>query len=149
MLALSLTMNEICSGPMFMQQRMAPAGEPDTARQACRTQSTLIRSDHSRGAFSNHATGTEMSARTAHNCAANVESSSRVTSVAARGRQAAADCRVYCPLSSLPVITPTSTGGGKPPSSSGSLAGRWERPLAADPRGSCEEPAPTGASLQA
>eukprot|EP00961_Rhodomonas_salina_P229232 3098249-Rhodomonas_salina.1 len=57
-----------------------------------------------------------MSARTAQNCAAKVESSRLFTIVFARGRRSAADRRIYRPESSRPRITPTSTGGGRPPS---------------------------------
>eukprot|EP00961_Rhodomonas_salina_P119299 1605362-Rhodomonas_salina.1 len=76
-----------------MQPSIAPSGEPDTAREACQTQSTRTLPVSSPLSVSNHLTGAEISARTAHNCAANVESSSRFTIVFARGRRAAANRR--------------------------------------------------------
>eukprot|EP00961_Rhodomonas_salina_P197930 2670841-Rhodomonas_salina.2 len=128
---------------------MAPSGEFGTARRTYLTQSTWMRPDRSRRADSSHATGTEMRALTAHSCTASVESSRRATSVSARGSRVAADCRVYRPSASLPVITPTSTGGGTPPSSRGGRARRWGRPLPVDSRDGVKEPSPGAASLSA
>eukprot|EP00961_Rhodomonas_salina_P297083 3936925-Rhodomonas_salina.1 len=105
--------------------------------------------DRSQRADSSHATGTERRALTAHSCAASVESSSPATGASARGRRAAADCRVYRPSAFLPVIAPTSTGGGTPPSSRGSRARRWGRPLPADSRDGAKEPAPVAGATAA
>eukprot|EP00961_Rhodomonas_salina_P055742 748590-Rhodomonas_salina.1 len=76
-----------------MQPSIAQSGEHDTARGACQTQSTRTLPVSSPRSVSNHLTRTEISASTAHNCAANVESSSRFTIVFTRGRRAAADHR--------------------------------------------------------
>eukprot|EP00961_Rhodomonas_salina_P164295 2213171-Rhodomonas_salina.1 len=115
-----------------MQPRMAPSGEPGTARPEYSMQSTRARSILPFWPVSSHAQGTGINARTAHSCVASVESSSRETIVVARGRWSAAERRMYRPSSSRPVITPTSTGGGTQSASVAGVHGLWERRRRAD-----------------
>eukprot|EP00961_Rhodomonas_salina_P265420 3588024-Rhodomonas_salina.1 len=132
-----------------MQPSIAPSGEPDTAREACQTQSTRTLPGISPRSVSNHSTGTEISACTAHNCVASVESSSQFTIVVALGRPAAADRRVYRPESSRPLITPTSTGGGRQPSFSWSPSGLCGRGRSSGIGGGGRVPSPLGSRLSA
>eukprot|EP00961_Rhodomonas_salina_P155581 2095267-Rhodomonas_salina.2 len=118
--------------PVCMQPRMAPSGEPVTGRPAYRMQSTRAHSSIPVCPVSSHAPGTGTNARTAHNCVASVESSSREIIVVARGRRSAADRRVYLPASSRPVIDPTSAGGGTQSASMVRAPGLWECPRRAD-----------------
>eukprot|EP00961_Rhodomonas_salina_P172251 2322908-Rhodomonas_salina.1 len=111
---------------------MAPSGEPGTALQVYCMQSTRARSSIPFWPVSSHTPGTGTNALTAHSCVASVESSSREIIVVARGRQSAADHRMYRPASSRPVITPTSAGGGTQSASMVRAQCLWECPRRAD-----------------